>query len=97
MRLIALITEGTQISRIFHHIGVDSEPPHICLALGPPLWEDCGVVQMDDRAQIEPADWDLVAQPSPDIEALRGRPARSTANESAVRHILVAARPGITL
>jgi hypothetical protein len=29
MRLIAFITEGTQIRRILDHIGVDSEPPHI--------------------------------------------------------------------
>ena len=29
MRLIAFITEGTQISKILDRIGVDSEPPHI--------------------------------------------------------------------
>ena len=28
MRLIAFITEGTQIRKILEHIGVDSEPPH---------------------------------------------------------------------
>jgi len=28
MRLIACITEGTQIRKILNHIGVDSEPPH---------------------------------------------------------------------
>ena len=28
MRLIAFVTEGTQIRRILDHIGVDSEPPH---------------------------------------------------------------------
>jgi hypothetical protein len=67
MRLIAFVTEGTQIRRILDHIGVDSEPPHISPARGPPLWEDCDA-QTDDGAQIEPADWDLAAQPSPDYE-----------------------------
>jgi hypothetical protein len=28
MRLIAFITEGTQIRKILDQIGVDSEPPH---------------------------------------------------------------------
>ena len=40
MRLIAFITEGTQIRKILDHIGVDSEPPHIAPARGPPLWGD---------------------------------------------------------
>ena len=68
MRLIAFITEGVQIRRILDHIGVDSEPPHISPARGPPLWDDCGDAQMDDGTQIEP-DWDLTAQPAPDFEA----------------------------
>ena len=67
MRLIAFITEGVQIRKILDHIGVDSEPPHISPARGPPLWDDCDT-QMDDGAQIEPADWDLAAQPAPDYE-----------------------------
>ena len=67
MRLIAFITEGTQIRKILDHIGVDSEPPHISLARGSPLWDECGDTQMDDGAQIEP-DWDLAAQPAPDFE-----------------------------
>ena len=67
MRLIAFITEGTQIRKILDHIGVDSEPPQISPARGPPLWDDCDA-QMDDGAQIEPADWDLAAQPAPDYE-----------------------------
>lgn len=37
-------------------------------ARGPPLWDDGGDAQMGDGAQIEPADWDLVAQPAPDFE-----------------------------
>ena len=42
MRLIAFITEGTQVKKILNHIEVDSEPPHIDPARGPPLWDDCG-------------------------------------------------------
>ena len=67
MRLIAFITEGTQIRKILDHIGVDVEPPRITPARGPPLWADCDA-QMDDGAQIKPADWDLAAQPAPDFE-----------------------------
>jgi hypothetical protein len=72
MRLIAFITEGVQIRKILDHIGVDSEPPHIAPARGPPLWDECGGAQTDDGAQIEPADWatdwDGAAQPAPDFE-----------------------------
>ena len=66
MRLIAFITEGTQIRRILDHIGVDSEPPHLSPARGPPLWDDCDA-QMDEWVHMEP-DWDLAAQPAPDYE-----------------------------
>ena len=66
MRLIAFITEGTQIRKILDHIGVDSEPPHISPARGPPLWEVCDA-QLDDGEQSEP-DWDLASQPPPDCE-----------------------------
>ena len=71
MRLIAFITEGTQIRKILDHIGVDSEPPHISPARGPPLWEDCDDAQMGEGAQTEPdwaTDWDGAAQPAPDFE-----------------------------
>jgi hypothetical protein len=70
MRLIAFITEGVQIRRILDHIGVDSQPPHISPARGPPLWDDCdahageGVAPGPDWA----TDWDLAAQPAPDYE-----------------------------
>ncbi len=67
MRLIAFITEGTQIRKILDHMGVDSELPHIAPARGPPLWGDCDA-QTDDGAQIEPAGWDLAAQPATDYE-----------------------------
>jgi hypothetical protein len=64
MRLIAFITEGTQIRRILEHVGVDSEPPHMALVRGPSWWDDCSDVQMDAEAPIESADWDMAAQPA---------------------------------
>ena len=67
MRLIAFITEGTQIRKILDHIGVDSEPPHISSARGPPLWDDCSDAHTDEGVHIEP-DWDLAAQLAPDFE-----------------------------
>lgn len=38
MRLIAFITEGVQIRRVWEHIGDDSELTHISPARAPPLW-----------------------------------------------------------
>jgi hypothetical protein len=67
MRLIALISEGAQIRKILDHIWVDSEPPHISPARGPPLWDDCDA-QTDEGVHIEPADWDLTAQAAPDFQ-----------------------------
>ena len=66
MRIIAFITHSADIRQILDHIGVQSEPPHIAPARGPPLWEDCDA-QTDDGVHIEP-DWDLAAQPAPDYE-----------------------------
>ena len=66
MRLIAFITEGMQIRRILDHIGVDSEPPHISPARGPPLWDDYDA-HVGEGVEVEP-DWDLAAQPAPDYE-----------------------------
>lgn len=67
MRIIAFITHSADIRQILDHIGVESEPPRIAPACGPPLWEGCDA-QMDDGAQIAP-DWDLAAQPAPDFDA----------------------------
>ena len=67
MRLIAFITAGTQIRKFLDHIGVDSEPPQISPARGPPLWDDCSDAHTDEEVHIEP-DWDLAAQPTPDFE-----------------------------
>lgn len=66
MRIIAFITHSADIRHILDHIGVDSEPPHIAPARGPPLWDDCDA-QPDDGVQIE-SDWDLAAQPAPEFE-----------------------------
>ena len=61
MRIIAFITHSAEIRHILSHIGVESAPPHITPARGPPLWEGCDA-PVDDGAQGEP-DWDLAAQP----------------------------------
>jgi hypothetical protein len=52
---------------VLDHIGVESEPPYIAPARGPPLWEECGDAQMGDGVQIEP-NWDMQAQATPDFE-----------------------------
>ena len=66
MRIIAFITHSADIRRVLNHIGVESQPPHIAPARGPPLWEGCDA-QSDDGMQSE-SDWDLAAQPAPDFE-----------------------------
>jgi len=67
MRIIAFITHSADIRQILDHIGVESDPPHISPARGPPLWEECDDAQVDDGVQGEP-DWDLTAQPTPEYE-----------------------------
>jgi hypothetical protein len=62
-QLLAIFGEGedglvlaemcTQIRKILDHIGVDSTPPHIAPARGPPLWDDCDA-QTDEGVHIEP-------------------------------------------
>ena len=66
MRLIAFITYSADIRQILDHIGVESEPPHICPARGPPMRDDCDA-QTGEGVAVEP-DWDLAAQPAPDYE-----------------------------
>jgi hypothetical protein len=46
MRLISFINEGAEIRKILDHVGVESTPPKISQARGPPLWDVC-----DDTAQ----------------------------------------------
>jgi hypothetical protein len=67
MRIIAFITHSADIRNILAHIGVESEPPQIFPARGPPLWEDCGDAQLGEGAQIGPY-WDLATQPASDYE-----------------------------
>ena len=43
------------------------EPPHVCPARGPLLWDGGGDAQLDDGVHIEP-DGDLAAQPAPEYE-----------------------------
>ena len=66
MRIIAFITHSADIRHILEHIGVESQPPHIAPARGPPLWDVCDA-QVGEGSQIEP-DWDLAGQPVPDYE-----------------------------
>jgi hypothetical protein len=65
-------------------------------ARGPALWDDGGDAQVGDGARIA-TDWDQAAPPAPDFDALPGKTAQSTANDPVVKHILVVARPEITL
>ena len=60
-----IISDNFQ-SNFSEHIGVAPEPPHICPARGPPLWDDWDA-QMDEVVEGEP-DWDLGSQPSPDCD-----------------------------
>ena len=66
MRIIVFINHSPDIRKILDHIRVDSEPPHITPARGPPLWDACDA-QADEGRKIGPA-WDLAAQLSPDFE-----------------------------
>jgi hypothetical protein len=66
MRIIAFITYSADIRQILDHIGVETEPPRITPARGPPLWDGCDA-PMGEGVEVEP-DWDEAAQPAPDFE-----------------------------
>jgi hypothetical protein len=66
MRIIAFITHSADIRQMLDHIGVQSEPPNIAPARGPPFWDECDA-QVGEGAQVEP-DWDLAGQTAPDYE-----------------------------
>ena len=66
MRIIAFITHSADIRQILDHIGVQTEPPRIAPARGPPLWDRCDV-PMRDGVKVEP-DGDEAAQPARDFE-----------------------------
>ena len=66
MHIIAFITHRADIRQILEHIGVETEPPHITPARGPPLWDECDAQAAEG---VEPApDWDEATQPAPDFE-----------------------------
>ncbi len=68
MRIIAFITHSAEIRQILDHIGVQSEPPNIAPARGPPLWDEWDAdVQTGEGGQALP-DWDLQTQPVPEYE-----------------------------
>ena len=57
MRLLAFVTEGTQIGKIKNHIGADSRPAHIFAAGGLLLWQDFSDAQVIAAGKGE-AIWD---------------------------------------
>ena len=66
MRVIAFITYSADLRHILEHIGVETEPPRIAPARGPPLWDGA-----DAQAGkgVEPApDWGQECQAEPDFE-----------------------------
>ena len=67
MRLIAFITYSTDIRQMLEHIGVETEPPRITPARGPPLWDGCDA-QTGEGVDVAP-DWDAAAQVAPEFEA----------------------------
>ncbi len=64
MRIIAFIPYGADIAKILAHIGVDTEPPRMTPARGPPLWDDCDARDAGDAVDAVPA-WDMAVQPAP--------------------------------
>ena len=70
MRVIAFITYSADIRQILDYIGVETEPPRIAPARGPPLWDGCDAQMGEgvEGADVEP-DWDEAVQVAPDDEA----------------------------
>jgi len=66
MRIIAFIAHSADIRHILEHIGVDSEPPRIKPARGPPLWDGCDARGGEGMEPVP--DWDEAAQLVPDFE-----------------------------
>jgi hypothetical protein len=48
MRIIAFITAGGEVKKMLDRLGVDSRPPRITPARGPPLWDQQDVVDTFD-------------------------------------------------
>ena len=98
MRIIAFITHSADIRRILDHIGVESQPPPIAPARGPPLWDDWGDAHSAEGGRSRtrlglgsatgPRLWggparQLVRDRSSDFTALRGSPASATVQKPA--------------
>ena len=75
MRIIAFITHSAGIRQILDHIGVQTEPPRIAPARGPPLLAEADAqggegVQAEGAQAMEPLpDWGEACQAAPDFEA----------------------------
>jgi hypothetical protein len=60
MRIVVFITDAVPIERILTHIGESAKPPPISSAREPPGTDDT----------LDPLpDWDLIAQPEPELES----------------------------
>jgi hypothetical protein len=54
LRIIAFITAGGEVKKILDHLGMDSRPPRITPARGPPLWDQQDVAEtFDAEAQTD--------------------------------------------
>jgi hypothetical protein len=54
MRLISFINDGAEIRKILDHIGVESTPPKISQARGPPLWDACDEAEPKEYFDVAP-------------------------------------------
>jgi hypothetical protein len=54
MRLISFINDGAEIRNILDHIGVESSPPKISQARGPPLWDACDAPEPAEYYDADP-------------------------------------------
>ena len=68
MRIIAFITHSAEIRQILDHIGVETEPPRVSPARGPPLWDGWDADAQTGEGDQALPDWDLQTQPVPDYE-----------------------------
>jgi hypothetical protein len=64
MRLIAFINDGAEIRKILDHIGVESSPPKISQARGPPLWDACD--DAEEKDYFDDGAGDDIGQQGPD-------------------------------
>ena len=76
MRIIAFITHSAGIRQILDHIGVQTEPPRIAPARGPPLLAEADAqggegVQAEGAQAMEPLqDWAKLAKRHPTLRSI---------------------------